>query len=67
MRPLDYEVTLERPDVRLAAYTVEIAGRRFIVTRQLGSAKVRVSRLSPPSARALPNPNTRRRRGFGPV
>ena len=78
MRIAHYEIKRQADGGRLAVYTVEVARRRFIVTRRLGSAHVRFQRRRPvaliaPAAgapaleRPRPNPNTRRRRGFGAV
>ena len=78
MRIAHYEIKRQADGGRLAVYTVEVARRRFIVTRRLGSAHVRFQRRGPvalvaPAAgrpatqRRRPNPNTRRRRGFGAV
>ena len=69
MRVTHYEIKREADGGRLAIYTVEVARRRFTVTRRLGSAHVRVHRRRPAAAagRPRPNPYTRRRRGFGPV
>ena len=78
MRLAHYEIKRQADGGRLAVYTVEVARRRFIVTRRLGSAHVRFQRrgplalTAPPAGapalqRPRPNPNTRRRRGFGAV
>ena len=73
MRIAHYEIRRLPGGGRLAVYTIELAGRRFVVTRVLGGAQLRVHRwplreqppVGSPLARARPNPHTRRRRGFG--
>ena len=78
MRVAHYEIKRQPNGGRLAVYTVEVARRRFIVTRRLGSAHIRFHRRGaiapldrpagqPALDRPPPNPNTRRRRGFGAV
>jgi hypothetical protein len=44
MRVTHYEITRQVNGSRLAVYTVEIARRQLIVTRALGSARVRIQR-----------------------
>ena len=78
MRVAHYEIKRQANGGRVAVYTLEVAHRRFIVTRRLGSAQMRVQRRGaiaqidrvagqPAPERPRPNPNTRRRRGFGAV
>lgn len=73
MRLAYYEIRHQADGRRLAVYTVEAGRRRFIVTRRLGSAQIRLHRQgwtmssAAEFARPTPNPYTRRRRGFGAV
>jgi hypothetical protein len=46
MRITHFEVMRQPSGSRLAVYTVRIARREFIVTRQLGLQRIRLNRIS---------------------
>ena len=61
MRVAHYEIKRQADGGRLAVYTVEVARRRGRVALTAPAAG------RPAAQRRRPNPNTRRRRGFGAV